>query len=229
MQFTWQELIDRAMVYVDNDHDEDKGWMPAPKALQISQVEFAQLYRRWVTAGLIVPEPVDQTLTADPVEGVLAIIGVAEAYGGATITGYRVLESGQTHEVKPFRTPVDAPACEWQAFGFGDSITVKIRPEDTAGVYVVRYIPRPEYATDSTDTVELPYGMDERLVLGMARRFHLKDSSNSQLLNGLIADADATLNLAAFGRTWQNGRQVSPVRSTPRNSFCMNPLSWRWF
>ncbi len=229
MQFTWQELIDRAMVYVDNDHDEDKGWMPAPKALQIGQVEYAQLYRRWVTAGLIVPEPLDETLTADPVEGVLAILGVAEVYGGDTVTGYRVLTSGQTYSNKPFRTPVDAPALEWEAFGGGDAVTVKIHPEDTNGVYVVRYLTRPEYATDPTDTVELPYGMDERLVLGMARRFHLKDSSNSQLLNGLIADADANLNFAAFGRAGQTGRQVDPRRSTPRNDFCTNPLSWRWF
>jgi hypothetical protein len=232
MQFTWEALISRARLYVDDDHDDDKGWLTPAKWLMLGQVEYAQLYRRWATASLIAPEPTDATLEiGTPLEGVLAIIGVAEVYGGDSISGYRVLRPGLQYGAKPFRTPVNAPADSWEAYGAGDSITVVLRPEDTSGVYVVRYVPSFNYTTDPTDTVELPFGGDERLVLGMARRAHLKDSAASALLERLIGEADANLNFLAFARAGQNGRVVKPYRdlSTPGQQFNSDPRMWMWF
>ncbi len=226
MVFTWEELINRARVYLDDNHDEEGGFIEPADWLTIAQVEYAQLYRRWVNTSLISPEYVDTAFTgatATP-DGVLAIVGVAEVVGDS----WRVLPAGQPNYGRaPFRSSTAGPAMEWEARGMGDDLTVYLQPPDTSSSYVVRFIPAPAYETDIEEEVDLPYGADERLVLGIARRAHLKDSMVSSLLNGLIIDADAQLALTAFGRG--AGPKITHVRSTPRNEMPRDPRMWKWF
>ncbi len=237
MVFTWQELIDRARTYLDDDHNEDRGFMTPARWMTIANVEYAQLYRRWIRSGLIAPMPQDRALveaaapTVDvPLEGVLAIIGVAEVTGNddGSDLQYRVLKQLQPDYGRmPFRSNIVDTALGWEAYGTGDTITVKIYPPDPNLTYVVRYIVRPDYETDPDEEIDLPYGTDERLVLGIARRAHLKDSTASSLLNGLIAEADAEMNFTAFQRG--GGQKIVPVHSTPRNVMSSDPITWRWF
>ncbi len=235
MIFTWNEIIDRARTYCDDDHNEEKGWIAPARWMTMAQVEYAQLYRRWIRMALIAPEPVDAAVldgAGDPavLENVLAILGVAEITGSlaAGTDQYRVLEPlQQNYGRKPFRSGVSGTAAAWEAFGTGDAITVKLYPPDAALTYVTRYLVRPAYETDPAEEVDLPYGGDERLALGLARRAHLKDSTASSLLNGLIGEADAELNFTAFGMG--GGQKIMAVASTPRNEFPRHPSMWRWF
>jgi hypothetical protein len=245
--FTWEDLISRARVYVDDDHDQPDvgGWIALEKWLTIANVEYAQLYRRWVRMGLVAPPWVDYTFTGpagtpgvqgpdadgdeepdDPDEwlaaGVLCIIGVAEDLGGGQL---RVLSAPQSEagrnpwwSVRPA-----APATRWLATSVGDAVTITIEPPSTA-TYVVRYIPTVDYATSASATVELPYGCDERLVLGIARRAKLKESASSALLERLIQDADAEANFLAFGRNNSDGPRV---RRSPRG-FETDPRHYRF-
>ncbi len=235
MVFTWDDIIDRARTYVDDDHKEEKGWILPERWMTLAQVEYAQLYRRWVRMSLIAPMPVDVALLDldepdedVPIADCLAIIGVAEVTGSAGSLEYRPLERLQpNYGRRPFRSDISGVATGWEAYGTGDAITVKIYPPDVTRTYVVRYIPRPDYETDSSEDVDLPYGGDERLALGLARRAHVKDGTSSSLLNGLIMDADAELNFTAFGMG--GGQKVGPLTSTPRNEMPSDPRLWRWF
>lgn len=232
MTFTWEEIINRARVYVDDHHREEDGWLTPAQWMTLAQVEYAQLYRRWIRNSLIAPLPTDRSLLVTGVEtaleGVLAIIGVAEVTGSGSSAQYRVLQACQPDYGRmPFRSGIEGTAVGWEAYGTGDTITVRVYPPDTTRDYIIRYIETPALETDITEDVDLPYGADERLVLGIARRSHLVDSITSSLLNGLITDADAELNLLASMRGARF--HLAPARSTPRNFMPNNPNLWRWF
>lgn len=218
MQFVWNDLIARARVYVDDDHSETDGWIAPANWLTLAQVEYALLLRRWIRTGLVVPATADSTPFtggSTTLSNVLALVGVAQDKGGYV----RVLAPVQSLRGQhPMWTGSQAPggiSQSWMATASGDTVTVTLDPKDpdTSEPYFVRYVAAPAYVTDGTQTVDLPYGTDERLVLGIARRSHLKDQSASQLLERLIAEADAELAFTAAGRIQGDSPRV---RRTPR-------------
>jgi len=385
--FTWQSLIDRAKTYVDDDHDDERSWISDERWLQIANVEYALLYKRWIRSGLVTPT-ITQSYMSDSTRtfaGVLAVVGVAKDYGDFV----RLLNNAaQSASNQPFWRGSTQPsdlAVSWAATGVGDSLTIELDPEpsdleytaaaaaekatldigapltgmgtacetvlrmktggvanvtlqnfsgivthpaeryiqyvpaeysntgteeygfiiwDTdgdpftnqdfealiaaneclvgagpnvgqtaelpfevmtasssttdwrpnitlisttlaytvyptqstelifeggadaiaeSGNYVVRYVPTVAYATDASTTIELPYGADERLVLGMARRAHLKDSGASALLERLIMEADAETGFSAASKAGGIIVKRKPKRSplsTPR------PIIW---
>ncbi len=249
MQFTWRQIIDRARTYVDDDHDDGDGWLSEERWLDLANVEYQQLYRRWVRMGLIAPAWVDSAFTGptmtipqvvsgdggedDPyvydAPGVLAIIGVAEDLGDGRLRPIRPAQS--TYGRNPWwSTSPAAAASHWRATGTGDSITITIEPPHT-GSYLVRFIPTVEAATSADDTVEVPFGCDERLALGLARRAKLKDASASALLERLVGEADAETNFLAFGRDNSDGPRIRRVRrdTSAPYSFPQHPSEYRYF
>ncbi len=215
-------------MYVDDDHAETNGWIAADKWLALANVEYAQLYRRWVRMGLIAAAWVDLEFTGPELEmpyqtgvdeedepvyakGVLTVIGVVEDLGGGQL---RTLEPVQSALGRNpwWNTSTASPASKFRATGAGDELTVTIEPPDT-GSYILRYIPTVDYATSAAATVELPYGCDERLVLGIARRAKLKDGTASALLERLLEAADAELAFLSFGRLNSDSPRV---RRLPR-------------
>lgn len=217
---TWQELIDRAKTYVDDDHQGDKGWIADERWLQLAQVEYRQLYRRWLRGGLVTP-----LITTNYMQGestvfpnVLALIGVAKDYGDYV----RILSRAGSRDAiwRGSTQPAGYPT-SYTAVGLGSNLVITLdrAPDDlTSTNYVVKYVPAPITTTDPTAFVELPDGGDERLVLGLAKRAHLKDSGASALLNDLIREADAEMTFTAAGT--MGGLKVQTLRparrSTPR-------------
>lgn len=237
MIFTWDQLIDRARTYCDDDHKETPGWITNAKWLTLAQVEYAQLYRRWLRSSLIAPAPVDAPFTGftTVVTGVLATLGVAQDKGGGVV---RLLAPAQSAVGRsPFwgTSQVVTPAAYWRADGAANDLTFTLEPQDPSGNYFVRYIPVVPYVTDSTTTVDLPYGTDERLVLGIARRAKLKEGSASALLERLLSDADQELAFSAFARVNGDSPRVRRVNrntlihsSAVQLGFPTAPGLWRW-
>lgn len=240
--FTWQALIDRAKTYCDDDHADEASWITPARWLTLANTEYAQLYKRWVRAGLVNPLPTTGYILGTGVAsftGVLAVIGVAKDYGDFI----RPLHPAQTaighHAFWRGSTQPTGCSTSWAATGAGDTIRIELDPvpDDVAVVgvtsnYVVRYIPTVAEATDPETSIEVPYGADERLVLGIARRAQLKDSGASALLNGLISDADADLNFSAMGKMGGavvKRLQKSPLRSTPRVGVWPQRAEWIYF
>ena len=57
MQFSWNDLMDRARVYLDDDDDDTEGWIAPAIWLTFANVEYAQLYRRLVPLVAEAPLP----------------------------------------------------------------------------------------------------------------------------------------------------------------------------
>jgi hypothetical protein len=236
VQHVIQDLIDAARFYIDDDHKEDQGWVEPSSWLRLYNVERSKLYRRWVRTGLVRVKPTDSTFVATTtLNGALAIVGVAEDRGSYM----RILTSAQsTGGADAFwqasSTP-SLPATRWAAHGDGDNLTVELDPPDASTTYTVRWIPRLAYATDATQTVELPDGGDERLVLGMARRCLIKESGASRRLDEEINEADADLAFEARGRNAGDGPRVRRVRPRVRRSlsplreFSADPRTWFYY
>jgi len=240
--FVINDLIDRARVYLDDDHDEDGdgGALHTPESwLNFANVEYRHLYRKWVRAGLVPPTLVDTALISGSADlstsgfPVMAVIGVARDYGGGSV---RVLTPAQSPlGVSPFwGTSSTGEGEYWYAAGgiTGAPLTVKIEPLDTSGSYFVRWMPGPPTPTDPTSTLDVPFGGDERLVLGMARRAKLKEGVVSNLLERLIADEDAQLNFQAFSQLGGDGPRVRRVQDTGtrfQQTDFPQPMYWRWF
>lgn len=228
MQFTAQELIDRARTDVDDDHTETDGWIGAARWLDFFNSEYRKLYRKWVQAGLITPPLTDTPLTTNStvVSGVLAIVGVGEDMGSSV----RVLRSAQQDEGRsPFwrgSTAMSGVAESWSARGNGDNLTFELYPHASSianGKYFVRYVPTLAKITSAASTVEIPFGCDDRLVLGMARRAGIKESAASRRMDQEILDADAEISMVIAGRLSPKVRRVD-TNSTPM--FYAEPGRW---
>lgn len=234
MQFIWNDLITRARVYVDDDHHDNDGYIAPGIWLTFGNVEYAMLRKKWLRMGLTNPTLVDVSFTGPTVlvPGVLATVGVARDYGGGNL---RVLAAAQAALGRsPFwQSSTPGEAYYYEAHGDADDLAYTLHPMDAAGTYIIRYIPVIPYAVDATTTIDLPYGGDERLVCGMARRSMVKESASSRLLDGLIAEADAEAAFTASARSSEAPRvrrvARNPLGTSPQPyGFPQAPGLWRW-
>lgn len=218
----WLDLIKRARFYVDDDHVEDDGWVPPESWLDLANAEFRQQYRRWVRIGLVKPAHSTTTFQGSTsISSVLAVIGVAENLGNGVPK--RLLNPGD----QPW-DDVTGLAREWYATGSADTLAIGLYPVDTGHSYIVRYITRPALVTDTAAAYDGPDGSDERIVLGMARRALIKESAASRRLDDEIRDADAELNMTAWGRRDAPlVRRVTPSRL--RTLWPVEPGRWVYF
>ncbi len=221
-----QELIDRARVLIDDDHDDQQFIEPA-QWLSFFNVERAQLHRRWVRTGLVTSAPQDQQFSTNTVvvPGVLATVGVAEDLGAGRL---RVIQGAQSEYGRaPFWTRQTGAgrSQRWSATGLGDDLTYTLEPS-APGNYLVRYIAMLPRVTLPTATTEVPDGGDERLVLGMARRAQVKASGASRMIESLIQISDAELNMLAAQRS--GGARVRVKDRAPSATFSTLPRDWMW-
>jgi hypothetical protein len=159
-------------------------------------------------------------------------VGVARDLGNGNL---RVLYPSQSVMGRaPFwNTSAGGEGYYWEASGSADSLLYTMHPQDTStNPYFVRYIPTVPYATDPATTIDVPYGTDERLVLGMARRSFVKESAASMLVERLIAEQDAEAAFTATGRG--DGPRIRVVRRNPllrspsTPTLSTSPFSWRF-
>lgn len=236
MQFVWDDLIDRARVYVDDDHKEDGSWIKRDHWMTLFQIEYAARYRQWVRMGLVSVPFTETDFTGDTVtlNNVLCVVGVAENCGDY----FRPLQPAQSAygRASYWGGSLDTgKSVEWEASGAADTITLSLHPTDSSGNYRVRYISRPVYATDRTASVDLPPLCDEVLVLGACKRAHLKDATVSRALEDLLMKAEAELNFAAFGRVNGDSPRVRRIDKRPNYTsrfgapYPTNPRFWMYF
>lgn len=217
---TWQSLIDRARVYIADDHDDRKGFLTIDKWMALANVEYQSLRRHWTRMGLVRPPLVTTTFTGPTVtlSGVEAIAGVAQPNWGQYPRELK-------YERVLWGTTQTSQACTWCAEGTGGDVTISVYPQDTAE-YQVKWVQAIPVATDPESLVELPHGGDERLVLGLAKRALVKDSSRSAPLEELIAQQDIQISFNAIN-------QVRSARSHgPRTTGIVpmyEPSKWLYY
>lgn len=228
--FTIQSLIDRAKVYADEDHEDDSGWIAPAIWLRLAVTEIAEQHRRWVRAGHVIPAQATASVTGTAIGfDVLAIVAVYYDDG----TTVRLLDYAGPSVIRSATQP-EGDAYRWWMESSGDSVTVLLDPQpSTYDNYYIRYVPQypVNLITSATDQIELPSGMDERVVLGIARRAHIKDSGASSLIERLIAQSDAELAFGAAARTGGLSVKTLPrfrpsPYSTPNRVSWPNRLAW---
>lgn len=232
-QFVWQDLVDRARLYLDDDDDSVPGWIRPEKWLSLANAEYAHLYKRWARCGLVAPPYLDTRFSTPTVviPRVLAIVGVAVDTGAHM----RVLQPAQSAfgRVPFWRSPSEPAqglATRWAAAGISDTVTITVDPPASASTYVARTLPVPEPAGELTDAVDVPFGLDERLVLGLARRGNLKDSTVSTALERMIALEDAELAFSAWSMPGESPRVRRIPRVERHHSLATIPRSsWMFF
>ncbi len=223
---TWQDLIDRARFYLDDDHAEDEGWISPARALSLLNVEYRQQYRRWVRSGLITPAHTVASFTGSTVNitDVLCVVGVAENLGVGTPP--RLLVPGDQR----WDAALTGKSEEWTATGAADDLAITLWPVDAGATYIVRHIERPALIEDVEDDAELPDGADERIALGFARRAMIKESAASRRLDAEILDADAELNMTAWGRRDGDSPRVRRInQQSVQRGFPVEPYRWIYF
>lgn len=218
--YTWQSLIDRARVYIADDHDDNRGFLTPQKWLLLANVEYQSLRRTWLRLGLVRP-PIVTTTFAGPsitLVGVEAVVGVAQDSGGT-----RVLKYDNT--IWPSNR--GGLGTTWFATGTGAELTITVDPADTSQ-YTVKWVQSVPYAVDPNAIVDLPAGADERLVLGLAKRALVKDSARSSPLEELIAAQDAQISFSASSQI-RPAAKVSPSNRFNYGMSAIDPRQWRYF
>lgn len=218
--YTWQSLIDRARVYIADDHDDNRGFLTPQKWLLLANVEYQSLRRTWLRMGLVRP-PIVTTTFAGPsttLVGVEAVVGVAQDSGGTRVLRYdnTIWPSNRTGH-----------GTTWFATGTGAELTITIDPADV-GEYTVKWVQMVPYAVDPSAIVDLPAGADERLVLGLAKRALVKDSARSSPLEELIALQDAQISFSASSQI-RPAAKVSPSNRYNYGMSSIDPRQWRYF
>lgn len=224
--FTIEALVDRARVYIADDHDDQGGFLSTAAWVALANAQYAEEYRDMVRLGIISPAPTDTAFTSytTSVNSVLATIGVAEDLG-----------SGQMRVIDPFQSAYGrkmwgytegGTPIAWTAHATGDTVTYTLEPR-TTGSYVVRTIAVPSAFSTLASTVDLPFGSDEHFVLGLARRAKLKDGSASAHLERLYAESTAQRNMYHHGRINSDAPRVRKVVPTTRQ-WTTDPRMWRY-
>ncbi len=204
MQTTVLDCIRLAKAYVDDEHSSVEGWIPdSPTWLYWFNTEYSRIYRELLSHGLIGPAYTDEAITIDGsssyllTNAVLAIASVCETLSDGSV---RFLAPGQPSAgAQAGQSTTAGTPTRWYAHGIGGVVTVELRPKPSSGTYTVRLIKDPSNLT-LTDHVELPGGMVDRVILGMANRALIKEGSASSALYGQLKQADEDLAFLSGSR-----------------------------
>lgn len=109
-------------------------------------------------------------------------------------------------------------ATEFRLRMYGNEVHVDFYPTPATGeVYLISYLSAPTPLTAVTQSVALPMGWEERIVLGMARRALIKEESDPTKIESLIAEMDSQIEQLCWSRVMGQApkvRNTDPVSPT---------------
>lgn len=109
---------------------------------------------------------------------------------------------------------------------YGNEIHADFYPTPQTGeVYLITYLSAPTPLTATNQSVALPMGWEERLVLGMARRALIKEESSTSEIEKLIREMDSQIEQLCWNR--QMAEQAR-VRNTDPNLQMPEWQYWYW-
>jgi hypothetical protein len=236
MAYTIQNIIDRARIYVDDNHKTTDGWKQPADWLDLAKSELVAIYRKWVRESIISFSPISGLFTGPSFTfptTPLAIIGVAQTIG----TQVRVIPSAMSQFGRqPFWddavTVPNNTGTTWTAaadvFPDGDGdiqYTLTLHPPDTADGYQVKYIRFPEFnALDKF--VILPEGYEDYVALRLAKKALASEGASSQAIERLLISAEAEIKMDSFSNVQGDGPKVRIVRPFSRQLFFSNKVAW---
>lgn len=246
MAYTIQNIIDRARIYVDDNHKVTDGWKEPADWLVIARPEIIAVYRKWLRESLVSFSTLDGIIANSSFNfpagvPILAILGVAEQNGN----NFRLLQSAMSHFGRaPFwEDGTTSTATTWTVAadvfpdGNGDiQYTLNLHPPDNSSDYKVRYIRCPEI--DALDKfIIAPEGYEDYMALRIAKKALASEGASSQSIERLIVGAEADLKMESFSNTQGDGPKVRITRpfnkqrlfANRNDMWPINPMHWYYF
>lgn len=226
------ELIARAKAAADM---EDSGFVTQAQWLRWANLEHRMFYS-WLARHGYVVDTTGASHTADgtgsfaAVTDPMVVMGVWEVVG----TRYRPLRSGDAIQYTTAGTQTGPASHYWLSDRGDGDFNIVMFPRPTSGTYVSLYLASPATlvlatpAVGEDDEVRYPLGLEERIVLGMARRALAKEESSTAEVGRQIRELEqhaeavawdrlsggvqAVRNVDARERGWHSGLALPPPR-----------------
>jgi hypothetical protein len=234
--FTAEVLIDRAKAAADINGN----FVTETQWIRWLNVERAWLEHFLLRAGYVPRETsVDITITAAgteyPITDPIVILGVYEKQGddrfrwisagdhlqGPAGRSSATVAGGDRNDASSYRVIQSA----------NGQISLQFYPFPSAGkVYRVFYVAEPTAITSIANTVNYPGGIEERIVLGMARRALAKEESGTGEISRQLAECEREVERFCWDRITAGPQQVRNVDKQVRGwvSEPQIPTRERW-
>lgn len=114
------------------------------------------------------------------------------------------------------------------------STLLRFYPRDPSGNYLIMYLQAPAAAVSMTTVFSQPMGLEERIVLGMAKRALIKEESDTSAIDKLIREMDQQIEEYCWQRSFAQVASVRNVDKLQRGWVTQdgfvppNPDSWFW-
>lgn len=192
--FTIQTLVDRAASIADM-HDQfvkPTEWLSwyntERRALQLFMVRSGDVAQNVTFASLNGSDVL--TIATETI----AIAGVWEVLSTGNLRPLKIVPFVDNYfQLEGFGTATGRAqfATLRDSNGVASSNTfLQLYPRDMTGNYLIAVVNAPLVATALSDTTSLPMGLEERIVLGMARRALIKEESDVTDISRLIKEQD---------------------------------------
>ena len=169
---------------------------------------------------------------------ILAIVGVWEVDGQARYRRLTYNNGADALRQFPGATGITGHPREYwisELTGTSSEATQVIPyPTPTSGLFHVAYLPAPSKVAATTDTVALPMGIEELIVLKMARRALVKEEADTTAIEKLIAAQMQTVEEYLWDRNLANSPKIRNTDDVERGwgwySQIMYPpaIDWAW-
>lgn len=159
----------------------------------------------------------------DLTEEILAVVGVWEIQNGRPNRQLRIVNFPDNF------VQFDSSIQFGQVTGRSNTVTIsesndnsislttfRFYPSDLFGSYLIVIAQAPSQATSMTDTTSLPMGLEELLVLNMARKALMKEESDVKEIKELIKEEEARVEQYAWSRSLAQAPSMRNVDSVQR-------------
>jgi hypothetical protein len=234
MAYTIQNIIDRARIYVDDNHKVTDGWKQPADWLTIAKPELVSCYRNWVRKSLISFTPLQGSFTGPTFQfaaGIqpLAILGVAQGSG----SNFRLIQPAMAqYGRQPYWDTTAATATTWTVSvdvfpdGTGEpQYSLSLHPPNTTAGYQIKYIRFPELSALDKFVI-LPEGYEDYVALLIARKALASEGASSQAIERLIMKAEADIGMDTLSGPQGDGPKVRVVRPFNKQRVFTNSTTW---
>ncbi len=234
--FQVQDLIDRAAAQADMHDDFVKpaewlAWYNSERrALQIFMARHGAAMQDLDITSTTAPDVV--TISGE----FLALVGVWETRSGQLFRQLKISPFPNNFFQQtggPITGPSQFVTVEDDNTDVATQTLLRFYPRDPSGTYVIVKAKAPAVATSATSTTSLPMGIEERIVVGMAKRALIKEESDYSAVQLMINEQDRLIEEYVSARGMAQGMAVRNVDNVERSGGWQSELLYpevsRWY
>lgn len=234
--FVVQDLVNRAAALADI-HDNfvrPEQWLSwynvERQALQLFMARHGSAMQDLAFQTVVAPDSV--TISGD----ILAVVGVWEVRPNSTFRPINISDfPGNFFQNVggPVTGPTQVITLEDTNTATTSSVVLRFFPRDPAGTYIIVTAKSPPVALSTTSTVSLPMGIEEWIVVRLARRALIKEESDTGAVDRLVAEQNSLVEEFVSSRSLAQGAAVRNVDAKVRGEWTSELLypevtRWRW-